>query len=434
MAIRKVKKNNIVEAEIIEEETPSAKKKTSKISRQEVAADIISALNADKDFVGEIGFLENVGANVKYYLDTGSIIWNFVLSGRFDRGAPFGRIIEVFGKESTGKSLLGAQLIKRTRDRENLVIVVDPERALSFEFANRLGIQKEEIIAMRGVRTIEDFDNNFGKIVQKFQALKKQNGFDEPITMVLDSLAMLSSAQELKEPEKNDMTKARRLRKFFRTYMEDCETINALFFVVNQIYSKIGVFYGNPEETTGGGGLKYAASIRLSLYSPKVMNADGKLGQDLGSDPDATVVRMKAIKNRITKPNRSCYIMSSYDTGVDRYFGLFEFLTNGKLSGDDTEVSHIDILKKDGSWYSWPEVMVDEKGEDIKFYRKDFVNIFKKREVEYLKKLQEIIDTKKTKVVDTDLTEEEKLLVHGQDREDEGNDYSVDSLLSEIKK
>lgn len=405
----------------------SASKKTesTKVSKKDFANDIIDYLKSSGLDV-DIGFLPETGANVKYWLDTGSYTWNFLMSGDVRKGAPVGRVIEVFGPSGTGKSLMCGQLACMAQKNDHTPFYVDTELAFTDDFAERLGADPQKIITAKGTRTIENFDKLFSGLVKQL-AIKRKEGLNKPVSVFLDSMAMLSSKHEVDNPDKVDYSKMKKTRQFFRTYMDDCHRNDILFFVVNQIYDLIGVSFGEKTKATGGHGVAFASTIRIKLSNPKII----KEGESGNSDPRATIVKAKTIKNRVSVPERAVFIISSYEHGVDRYGGLFELMCDGKLPKTQyVESTHLNIIQRSGNKYMWPGVFVDEKGEDLKFNRTDFVDIFKSDEERYVEALQKEIDSRKNSIESEPLDEEETLITKLETAE--GN--ARDAILEELEK
>lgn len=380
-------------------------KKTKTLKREDMANDIVSHIKTSGVDV-DIGFLPETGANVKFWLDTGSYTWNFLTSGNLRKGMPIGRVVEVYGESGTGKSLMAAQLACMAEKAGITPVVFDTELAFTNEFAERLGANPKNILAIQGTKSVEKFDKTFSEIIAKV-AEKRKSGFEKPVAVFLDSLAMLSTEHELKSPNKVDYSKPKKIRQFFRTYMDDCHRHDIFLFVINQVYDAIGVMFGETQRATGGHGTAFASTVRFNLKKPKIIK-DGGTAMD---DPMATVVKAKTIKNRVSVPERSVFIVSNYQNGVDRYGGLFELMYNGKWQDTQyIEATNLKIIQKDGQKYKWPGVIVDEKGEDIKFARKEFVEIFKENEEKYVDELQKIIEERKGKIAPDPLTEDEEVL------------------------
>ena len=375
--------------------------------------DIIKFLKEDKKLNIDVGFMTETGSNVSRWLDTNSYTWNFLSSGKLNGGLPYGRVIEVFGDNFTGKSLLACQLAVQGQKDDAIVVYFDPERSIDKETIDRLGGDASVIIAPKGVKTIEKFNDTFVKIVERI-SLEKDNA--RPVVVILDSLAMLSTDHEMKAPDKVDYTKQKKIRQFFRMYMDDCARYNILLFVVNQVYDNIGVMFGPKTKASGGQGLTYACSQRYGLLSPVIEKSE------TDSDVFATKVKAKAYKNRNSIPFRSVFIRSAYKTGFDRYGGLWELLTDGD-AGKATGFNIIEKVKRDektkewvpaktGSKYMIRGVFLDEEGKDIAFSQKEFISLLQQDEKKNIKKIQAIIDAKDDEAPGVDsLTDEEKAIV-----------------------
>lgn len=400
MAKKKIEE--IIEEEIDEQESnlisdarKKGKKSTDKTDLSNFESDIIEFINADKKLGIEAGFLPQTGANIKFHFDTGSYTWNFITSGNLKRGIPSGRIIESHGDSYTGKSLLATQVAISAQLQNAIVIYFDIEKGFNSDFVQKLGGNPNTIIVPTRVRTIEQFNEGFVKILQMIGA--KYDATEEsqrrPVYVVLDSLAMLSTKKEIESPEKQDFTKPKKIKQFFRMYMDDCARYDITLFVINQVYDNIGVMFGPAKKVSGGQGLPYAATIRYNMLTP-VIETD-----DQGNT--ATKIKAKTIKNRISIPFRSAFIRFTYKNGVDRYGGLWELLTDG----DGKKVTGLKIIesvsrdKKTNEWvkvesgktYRIPDFR-DENGEEVTFSKKDFVNVLKQYGENIIDHIQKIID------------------------------------------
>lgn len=388
--------------------------KEAEVSEDKLAKDIIDFLNNDSKLDVDVGFLTETGANVTRWVDSGSYSLNWLSSGKLNGGLPYGRIIECHGDPYTGKSLIATQVAVQAQRDGALVIYFDPEYGLDNAFVKRLGGDPDTIIAPKNVRTVEQFNETFVKIIEKFNS---SGGIDRPVAVILDSLAMLSTKHELDAPEKTDYSKAKKIRQFFRMYMHDCYKHNILLFVINQVYDVIGQMFGPSKKASGGQGLPYASSQRYNMLTPKIESDDD-------DHTSGTMIKAKTIKNRVSIPFRTAYIRFTYESGLDKYGGLWELLFDG---GGKFGVTNLGLIKKvkkgkNGGWeeassgrtYIIPGVIVDENGEDIGFSKDGFMDVFSKDEITYVAKLQEIIDKKNeepVKIKYDELTEEEKLLL-----------------------
>lgn len=391
------KKENIVDATLVNDNTTD-------INKVRMEKDIIQFLKGDKTLGVNVGFLTESGANVKRWFDTDSLVWNFVSSGSMRKGLPYGRVIECHGESTTGKSLLGAQIAAQAQKSGALTFFFDPEYGMDNKFIRSVGGDPSQIISVTELGTIEKFDKAMRKMIEYLAVKNKDQAV--PVVMVLDSLAMLSSEQELKSPEKNDMTKAKKIRQFFRTYMDECVRHGILLFVVNQVYKNIGVMFGPDQTPTGGMGLPYAASQRYSLRTPKY----DKEGEKAMGDVEGTRLKVKTLKNRVAVPFRSGFVRFTFKDGMDRYGGLFELMNDG----DGGMVTSLNLLVKEGNKYVWPGVI------DEKFWAKDFVDVFKADEEKYIDALEEIIKQKseRKEIPVEELTPEEQVLVRAGEDED----------------
>lgn len=414
--------------------TSGEKKKTSRTFESDIVKHLKSTKNANLD----VEFLSE-NKQVDDWLDTNSYTWNYLSSGDLRKGLPYGRVIECHGDSYTGKSLLASQIAAMAQKDNAVVVYFDIEHGIDEGTIRKLGGDPDTIIAPDGVITVEDFNEAFVAVTKSVADSAKELGEKRPILVILDSLAQLSTKHEMEEPDKVDFSKAKKVRQFFRMYMHECAKNNILLFVINQVYEDPMNMFGPKKKTGGGQGLPYAASQRWNLMTP-VLEKEGTTS--IIDDVVATKVKAKTIKNRVpsSRPFRSGYIKFDYEHGIDRYGGLWDLLYDGD-GGKVTCLKQIISVKRDPNdktkWipakgsgnYAWPGVIVDEKGNDVGFTKKEFENVFKEKEEEYIDKLQQILDEKSSSLAPTmedSLDEHEKVLAGLVDSQGEIKDDSTD--------
>ena len=279
-------------------------------------------------------------SKVDAWLDSGNYALNRVISGDYLKGLPFGRVVEVFGDPSTGKSLLIYHWIALVQKMGGIAILDDSEDTYSESFGNMLGIDNDNLILLSSLTVEEHFEKCFlgwkdskGKEKPGLVDLIWEKDTKCPILVCLDSLALLSTRHEQEvRLEKVDMSKAKLVRAALRNsskWMK--ERGNILHVISNHVTTKIGVVFGNPKTTPGGSGIPFSASVRLDLaYS-------GKIKDD--NNPDKIIgvhSRVTAAKNKVSAPFKNCELDIIFDKGVDSHSGLLDsFLAEGLAKESD---------------------------------------------------------------------------------------------------
>lgn len=273
----------------------------------------------------------------KQWVSTGNLALNKIISGRFDRGLPFGKVVEIFGDPSTGKSLLLAHLIAEVQKLGGIAILDDTEEAYDQFFGEKIGIVNDDLIRLSSLTVEEHFEKVFigwkdskGKEKPSIVDLIQKDDPNCLILVVLDSLALLSTRHEQEVKfEKNDMTKAKLIKASFRMVSGKMRSGNILHAISNHVYYKIGIVYGNPKATPGGTGTPFQASVRLDLT----------LGKKLKNEDETAVIGVEShvtvAKNRLAPPFGKATIEIGFDRGVDPYSGLLEVLeSNGRITDE----------------------------------------------------------------------------------------------------
>jgi recombination protein RecA len=292
---------------------------------------------------------------ISEYVDTSVYSLNWLISGKLQGGYPVGRITELDGDPSTGKSLLCEVAMKDPTI--DLIIYLDTEMGMNIEFLQFLSVDPNKIL-YQPIDTVEQIQDACQEILDTVIMNNKSN---KKILLVIDSIALASTTKEMDPSGGSDMGyKARMLRKFFRVYARKIERYNIALLVTNHYTQNIGVMYGPSKTTTGGTALPYAASVRLDL---KVVDLelDKKL-ETLGAS--AVTIKATTVKNRCFSPKRKITFVLDFERGVNRYSGLFQILL------------HLGLAEKNGAWCSFPAWSTDEK-----FYAKDFASLVEENDL-----------------------------------------------------
>ena len=281
-----------------------------------------------KDIVKEIGNeytqLASDIEDTERYVDTGSYIFNGLVSGSIYGGVSGNKITAIAGESSTGKTFFSLAVVKNFLDSnpDGYCLYFDTEAAVNKPLLESRGIDLNRVVVINVV-TIEEFRSKALKAIDIY--LKKDTEERKPCMFVLDSLGMLSTEKEitdaLNDKQVRDMTKSQLVKGAFRMLTLKLGQANVPLIVTNHTYDVIGA-YVPTKEMGGGSGLKYAAST--IIYLTKKKEKDGK--EVIGN-----IIKAKTHKSRLSKENKTVEIRLFYDSrGLDRYYGLLEL---GEIGG-----------------------------------------------------------------------------------------------------
>ena len=237
-------------------------------------------------------------------------------------GVPKGRIIEIYGPESSGKTTLALHIVAQAQKRGGEVAFVDAEHALDPDYAAAIGVDIDSMLVSQpdtGEQALEITD-----------ALVRSGAVD---VVVVDSVAALTPKAEI-EGEMGDTfvgLQARLMSQALRKLAGNISKTNCVVIFINQLRMKIGVMYGNPETTTGGNALKFYASVRIDIRRTEAIKN--------GSEVIGNRTRAKIVKNKVAPPFREAIFDIMYGEGISRTGELIDLGVN------------MDLLKKSGSWY-----------------------------------------------------------------------------------
>jgi recombination protein RecA len=280
-------------------------------------------------------------------------------------GLPCGRIVEVYGPESSGKTTLTLQVIAECQKNGGTAAFIDAEHALDPVYAKKLGVKVDELLISQpdtGEQALEITD-----------MLVRSSGID---LIVIDSVAALVPKAEI-EGEMGDQhmgLQARLMSQALRKLTGNIKRSNTLVIFINQIRMKIGVMFGNPETTTGGNALKFYASVRLDIRRTGSI----KKGEEVvGSE-----VRVKVVKNKVAPPFKVADFDVFYGEGISR---AGELITLGVEHG---------LIEKSGAWYSYDGKHIGQGKENACTFLKENREIFEFVEKQLREKL--LIEQKQT--------------------------------------
>lgn len=287
-------------------------------------------------------------------------------------GVPKGRIIEIFGPESSGKTTLTLHLIAEAQKKGGTCAFIDAEHALDPAYAKKLGVNIDELIISQpdtGEQALEIADT-----------LIRSGGID---MIIIDSVAALVPKSEI-EGEMGDAqmaSQARLMSQALRKLTASINRTNCITVFINQIRMKIGVMFGSPETTTGGNALKFYASVRIDI-------------RRIGSIKDKEEVigsqtKVKVVKNKVSPPFKTADFDIMYGSGISKEGEIIDLGVK------------LDIVEKSGSWFSYNNVRIGQGRENVKQYLKEHPQISNE--------IEKIIREKSSKItnINLDQTEEE---------------------------
>jgi RecA/RadA recombinase len=251
------------------------------------------------------------------FIDTGSYIFNALVSGSIYGGVPGNKITAIAGESSTGKTFFCLGIVQHFLDSnpDAGVIYFESESAISRQMIEDRGIASDRMMIVP-VATIEQFRTQSCRILDKYMEQKEEDR--QPMMFVLDSLGMLSTEKEIADvaadKQVRDMTKSQLIKGAFRVLTLKLGKANVPMLVTNHTYDVIGS-YVPMKEMGGGSGLKYASSTIIYLSKKKEKD---------GTEVVGNIIKCKAQKSRLTKENSQIETRLYYDRGLDRYYGLLE--------------------------------------------------------------------------------------------------------------
>lgn len=267
-------------------------------------------------------------------------------------GYPKGRIIEIFGPESSGKTTLAIHAISEAQKQGGIAAFIDAEHAFDKYYAEKLGVNTDELLISQpdhGEQALEIADN-----------LIRSGAID---ILVVDSVAALTPKAEI-EGDMGDSRmglQARLMSQALRKLTGSISKTNCTVIFINQLREKIGVMFGNPETTTGGNALKFYASVRIDIRrSTQIKEGDGVIGNK---------TRIKVVKNKVAPPFRKAEFDIMYGEGISKI---------GEIIDLGTEFN---ILKKSGSWYSYGDIKLGQGRDSVKNVLLDNVELCEEVEV-----------------------------------------------------
>ena len=296
---------------------------------------------------------DSTPTDIKEFISTGSSILDLAISNRPNGGIAVGRITEINGLESSGKSLIGTHILAETQKKGGLAVYIDTETSVSREWLETIGIDVQNLLYLH-VETVEDIFECIENIITKI----RESDRDRLVTILVDSLAAASTKVEMEADFDKDgwaTAKAIVISKAMRkiTQMIGRERVALVF--TNQLRQKLGVMFGDPWTTSGGKALPFHSSTRIRLKN---------MGQikDTKKNTLGMKARAQIIKNRLGPPLRHADFNLYFDSGIDDKGSWLQVMKDHKL------------VKVAGAWYT-----IEFEGEDIKFQSKDFKKVLEEK-------------------------------------------------------
>jgi recombination protein RecA len=273
-------------------------------------------------------------------------------------GVPRGRVVEIYGPESSGKTTLALQIVAEAQKKGGVCAFVDAEHALDVTYARKLGVRTEDLLISQ--------PDHGEQALEIAETLVRSNAID---VLVVDSVAALVPRAEIEgemgEPQMG--LQARLMSQALRKLTGAISKSATIVVFINQIRMKIGVMFGNPETTTGGNALKFYASVRLDIRRiGNIKDGDNVIGSR---------TKVKVVKNKVAPPFKETEFDILYGQGISR-------------DGEIVDLgSDLGVIEKSGAWYSFEGERIGQGRENTKEYLRDNPEIGKKIESEIRKKL-----------------------------------------------
>src|SRR5512132_317532 len=289
------------------------------------------------------------------FIPTGAISLDYALG---IGGVPRGRVIEIFGPESSGKTTLALQIIAQAQARGGMAAFVDAEHALDAQYARKLGVDLENLLVSQ--------PDNGEQALEIVEVLVRSNGVD---VVVVDSVAALVPRAEI-EGEMGEAQmglQARLMSQALRKLTGIVSKSKCCLLFINQLREKIGVMFGNPETTTGGRALKFYSSVRIDIRRiARIKEGEAVVGGR---------TRVKVVKNKVAPPFREAEFDVMYGEGISKEGDLLDLAVDRK------------IVEKSGTWFAYAGERLGQGRENAKQFLKDNPDTFKAIEERVRKEL-----------------------------------------------
>ena len=319
-------------------------------TRDDLAGQLAASLNKTFKDTKVAYFLDGsdtTPTDIKEFISTGSTLLDLAISNRPNGGIAVGRISELNGLESSGKSLVGAHLLAETQKKGGVAVYIDTETAVSQDFLKVIGVDINNMLYLH-LETVEDIFAAVEEIVAKVRESDK----DRLVTILVDSLAAATTKVELEAEFDKDgwaTSKAIIISKALRKITQMIGRQRVALVFTNQLRQKLGVMFGDPWTTSGGKALPFHASTRVRLKNK------GQI-KDKKNHVIGMTILAQVVKNRLGPPLRSCEFPLYFESGIDDVGSWLKVMKDHK------------IVKQAGAWYT----LTDHLGQEHKFQSKEF--------------------------------------------------------------
>lgn len=363
-------------------------------TKEDKKAALEGALAQLKKKYGE-GAVMRLGQNTTLNVDaipTGSMTLDMALG---IGGVPRGRIVEIYGPESSGKTTVALQIAAEAQKLEGEVAFIDVEHALDPVYAKALGVNIDDLLVSQ-----PDCGEQALEIAE---ALVRSGAID---VIVVDSVAAMTTRAEIDgEMGDNHVGQlARLMSQAMRKLTSSIAKSNCVAIFINQIREKIGVLYGNPETTPGGRALKFYSSVRIDVRKGEAIKE--------GSEIIGTRTKCKVVKNKVAPPFKECEFDIMYGKGISRTGEVLDLAVD------------LDIIKKSGSWFSYNGNKLGQGRDNVKAVLQGDAELMKEVEAKILEKKDEVPALQSKK-------KSKKLDKAAKDAEEQADDFIDDSVQIE---
>ena len=277
-------------------------------------------------------------------------------------GVPRGRIIEIYGPESSGKTTVALSIIAQAQKLGGEVAFIDVEHALDPVYSKALGVNTDELLVSQ--------PDSGEQALEIAEALIRSGAID---VIVIDSIAAMTTRAEI-DGEMGDLhvgQLARLMSQAMRKLTAAISKSNCVAIFINQVREKIGVMYGNPETTPGGRALKFYASVRIEVRKGEVIKS--------GSEIIGAETKCKVVKNKVAPPFKEAHFDMMYGQGISRVGELLDIATE------------LDIIKKGGSWFSYKDQKLGQGRDNVKELLKNDEALMKEIEEQIYARKDEVM-------------------------------------------
>lgn len=329
-------------------------------------------------------------------------------------GVPRGRIIEIYGPESSGKTTVALSIVAQAQKLEGEAAFIDVEHALDPVYAKALGVDIDNLLVSQ--------PDSGEQALEIAEALIRSGAID---VIVLDSIAAMTTRAEI-DGEMGDLhvgQLARLMSQAMRKLTAAISRSNCVAIFINQIREKIGVMYGNPETTPGGRALKFYSSVRIEVRKGEVIKS--------GNDIIGASTKCKIVKNKVAPPFKDCTFDMMYGTGISRTGEVLDLAVQ------------LDIIKKGGSWFSYKDKKLGQGRDNVKEVLKNDEALMKEIEEQIIARKDELVTAEPPKkgkkgkkgaeAEDTAPDSAEEIIDDDNSSSDDTSGYSEDDILADIE-